>query len=211
MSDARDQLSPHEQMLDAQAGCVPCKLCGGAAVVTDAGSGAGYHVRCGNSVNFRQSEGCLIDERSLSGWAYNIMDWWNRLHGEAPLAGVVALLPCPFCGSADAVLVPQTSMVECIDCGAIGPGVEGDDGAMLWNTRPASPPSSGHGLADPVAWEQEVGSVADTIASQVREFREGMRSAILRDLGADQKRYNEHSPTHRAFGFCIDIAAKAEV
>lgn len=69
----------------------------------------------------------------------------------------------------------------------------------------------GHGLADPVSWEPEVGSVAEAVASQVRESREGMRSAILRDLGADQKRYNEDSPTHRAFGFCIDIAAKAEV
>ncbi len=89
-------------------------------------------------------------------------------------AGEIALLPCPFCGSAGAVLVPQTSMVECVDCGAIGPGVEGDDGAMLWNTRAARVPIApqdgpcflcagkcrGHDLADPVAWEPEVGSVA---------------------------------------------------
>jgi hypothetical protein len=82
MTDARDQLSYHEQMLDAQAGCVPCKLCGGAAVISDAGCGAGYHIRCGNSLQFRESRGCMITDRRLGGWAYNVMDWWNRLHAQ---------------------------------------------------------------------------------------------------------------------------------
>lgn len=80
--EARNRLSHHEQMLDAQAGCVPCKLCGGKAVVTDAGTGAGYYVRCENSTNFRDYKGCMIDERRLSGWAYNVMEWWNRLHAQ---------------------------------------------------------------------------------------------------------------------------------
>lgn len=73
-------LSDREQMLDAQAGCVPCKLFGGQAIISDAGRGAGYYIRCENSVRFRDYTGCLIDERRLGGWAYNVRNWWNRLH-----------------------------------------------------------------------------------------------------------------------------------
>lgn len=76
----RDALDYHEQMLDAQTGCVPCKLCGGKAVITDAGTGAGYYIQCGNSLSFRDHKGCMLDGRRLGGWAYNVMDWWNRLH-----------------------------------------------------------------------------------------------------------------------------------
>lgn len=76
----RDALSYHEQMLEAQAGCVPCKLCGGKAVITDAGAGAGYYIRCDNSLSFRDHKGCMLDERRSGGWAYNVMEWWNRLH-----------------------------------------------------------------------------------------------------------------------------------
>ena len=77
---ARRALSDHEQMLDAQSQCVPCKLCGGEAVISDAGRGAGYYIACKNAYTFRPSSGCLITERRLGGWAYNVMDWWNRLH-----------------------------------------------------------------------------------------------------------------------------------
>jgi hypothetical protein len=84
MSGARDKLSHHEQMLDAQQGCAPCVLCGGRAVITDAGPGAGYYICCDGSTNFRSSSGCLINERRLGGWAYNVMDWWNRLHTRGP-------------------------------------------------------------------------------------------------------------------------------
>ena len=38
-----------------------------------------------------------------------------------------------------------------------------------------------------------------------------LRTAIVRDLIDERKRYNEDSPTWRAFGFCIDIAEKAEL
>jgi hypothetical protein len=86
----RKRLSHHEQMLDAQAGCVPCKLCGGNAVISDAGIGAGYYVQCSNSFNFRDSTGCLINNRRLGGWAYNVMDWWNRLHATPPASASVA-------------------------------------------------------------------------------------------------------------------------
>lgn len=79
----RSALSHHDQMLDAQAGCLPCKLCGGSAVITDAGIGAGYYIECGNSLSFRDEKGCLLDGRRLGGWAYNVMDWWNRLHADA--------------------------------------------------------------------------------------------------------------------------------
>lgn len=78
-------MTHHEEMLDAQAGCVPCKLCGGCAVITDAGPGAGYYIACAGSTNWRDSTGCLISERRLGGWAYNVRDWWNRLHSvDAP-------------------------------------------------------------------------------------------------------------------------------
>lgn len=76
--DAR--LTHHEQMVDAQAGCVPCLLCGGRAVISDAGSGAGYYIECSNNRRFREDRGCLINERRLGGSAYNVRDWWNRLH-----------------------------------------------------------------------------------------------------------------------------------
>lgn len=79
----RDRLTPDEQMQDAQRGCAPCALCGGHAIINDAGSGAGYFIRCSNSQIFKASEGCLIEQRRLGGWAYNVMDWWNRLHTAA--------------------------------------------------------------------------------------------------------------------------------
>lgn len=81
--EARDRMSYHEQMLDAQKGCLPCKLCGGSAVISDAGTGAGYYIRCSNTASFRPSRGCMINDNRLGGWAYNVMDWWNRLHQPA--------------------------------------------------------------------------------------------------------------------------------
>jgi len=74
------KLSDHEQMQDAQSRCVPCKLCGGQAIISDAGEGAGYYVACSNSQSFKEANGCLISLRRLGGWAYNVMGWWNRLH-----------------------------------------------------------------------------------------------------------------------------------
>jgi len=76
----RNSMTHHEQMLDAQAGCAPCKLCGGKALVTDAGTGMGYYIGCENSGAFHAATGCMVDPQRLSGWAYNVMDWWNRLH-----------------------------------------------------------------------------------------------------------------------------------
>jgi len=87
------RLSYHEQMLDAQEKCVPCKLCGGHAVISDAGIGAGYYIRCSNSRTFRDSSGCLIDERRLGGWAYNVMAWWNRLHASDPTLRIAIPYP----------------------------------------------------------------------------------------------------------------------
>lgn len=78
----RDRLHPRKQMADAQEQCVPCRLCGGKAIITDAGPGYGYYIECGNSTSWRPSQGCLIDQRRLGGWAYNVMEWWNRLHGD---------------------------------------------------------------------------------------------------------------------------------
>lgn len=76
----RQALTEHEQMRDAERQCAPCLLCGGSAVISDAGAGAGYYVACSNSRTFRDSKGCLIGQRRLGGWAYNVMEWWNRLH-----------------------------------------------------------------------------------------------------------------------------------
>lgn len=85
MAKARHALSEHEQMADAQAQCVPCKLCGGSAVITDAGIGAGYNIRCSGSTTWRPSNGCMVSDRRLGGWAYNVMEWWNRLNSTAAL------------------------------------------------------------------------------------------------------------------------------
>jgi hypothetical protein len=98
MSDERDYaglverntLSHHEQMLDAQSQCVPCKLCGGHAVISDAGLGMGYYIRCSNHKPIRISSGCMIAQRRLGGWAYNVMDWWNRLHAATALETLAA-------------------------------------------------------------------------------------------------------------------------
>lgn len=88
----RRYLADHEQMADAQSQCVPCSLCGGKAVISDAGRGAGYYIRCENGSTFSPKDRCLITDRRLSGWAYNVMEWWNRLHlsteSTARLAGV---------------------------------------------------------------------------------------------------------------------------
>lgn len=87
----RRTLHHHEQMADAQSQCIPCKLCGGSAVISDAGTGAGYYIACSNSRTHRSSEGCLLSERRLSGWAYNVMDWWNRLHRPEAADRIAAL------------------------------------------------------------------------------------------------------------------------
>lgn len=71
-----------EQMADAQHQCVPCKLCGGKAVIYDAGVGAGYYIRCENHGAFRAAMRCLVGDNRLGGWAYNVAAWWNRLHAE---------------------------------------------------------------------------------------------------------------------------------
>lgn len=89
--EQRHNLSHHEQVDDAQSQCVPCKLCGGKAVITDAGTGAGYYIACENGSTFKASKGCLLDSRRLGGWAYNVMDWWNRLHGTTDAARIAAL------------------------------------------------------------------------------------------------------------------------
>lgn len=86
-ADRRHAMRHHEQMLDAEKMCVPCKLCGGDAKISDAGTGAGYYIECSNSTNWRDSTGCLISERRLGGWAYNVMEWWNRLHAATPANG----------------------------------------------------------------------------------------------------------------------------
>lgn len=88
----RNALSDHEAMIDAQGLCVPCKLCGGSAEITDAGTGAGYYIRCENAQMFRPSKGCIISDQRLGGWAYNVMEWWNCLHGE-PLSAGEAVQP----------------------------------------------------------------------------------------------------------------------
>lgn len=92
--DPRKRLTCQEQMLDAQEGCVPCKLCGGDAVIYDAGIGAGYYIRCSGTKSFRSSEGCLIGDNRLGGWAYNVRDWWNRLHATRDTDGTATAAAC---------------------------------------------------------------------------------------------------------------------
>jgi hypothetical protein len=71
-----------QDRIDAQSKCVRCKLCGGAAKITDAGAGWGYYIACENASGWKVS--CLCGEVRKSGNAYNVQKLWNRLHGEKP-------------------------------------------------------------------------------------------------------------------------------
>lgn len=116
----RDAMRHHEQMLDAEKLCVPCKLCGGAAKISDAGAGAGYYIKCSGTTNWRASTGCMIDMRRLGGWAYNVMDWWNRLHAATPANGeqverdAIALLREIVAGDGAFFSAPYTIKAEAI-------------------------------------------------------------------------------------------------
>lgn len=81
----RRALSNDEAMRDAETICAPCKLCGGKAEISDAGVGWGYYIRCENARTRHPAKGCMIEEQRLSGWAYNVADWWNRLHASQPV------------------------------------------------------------------------------------------------------------------------------
>lgn len=82
----RNSLTHDEQMHDAASQCIPCKLCGGKAIITDAGPGYGYNIECENATRFTRQT-CLQSGTRISGWAYNVSDMWNRLNaikeGEA--------------------------------------------------------------------------------------------------------------------------------
>ena len=70
----RRALRDFEAMADAQSLCLPCKLCGGSAVIEDAGIGWGYYIRCSNATQSKRSTGCLVHQQRLGGWAYNVME-----------------------------------------------------------------------------------------------------------------------------------------
>lgn len=88
-------MTHEEERIDAQAKCVPCKLCGGAAKITDAGSGWGYFIACENASVKREriQQGCMVGETRISGHAYNVMKLWNRLHGPSPETRTVGISP----------------------------------------------------------------------------------------------------------------------
>ena len=71
--------SHHDQMLDAMTQCAPCRLCGGKAIIGDAGPGHGYYIECSGAERFRKPT-CLQGGTRVSGWAYNVSDLWNRLN-----------------------------------------------------------------------------------------------------------------------------------
>lgn len=54
-------------------------------------------------------------------------------------------------------------------------------------------------------------SAASPKATATASVREGeaMRNAIIAAIASDRRRFNEHSPTWNAYGFCIDIAEHA--
>jgi hypothetical protein len=144
----------HEQMAHAQSGCVPCKLCGGKAIITDAGIGAGYYIKCENSGRFRASKGCMLDEVRLGGWAYNVRDWWNRLHSASdrltapdPKALVKRLRECPFCGGAAEVNESRGAFK--VACATEECAVE--VGAWLMGNNARTPPSPPGTAARPTA------------------------------------------------------------
>jgi hypothetical protein len=122
----RDTMSFHEQMLDAQSQCVPCKLCGGKAVISDAGIGAGYYIRCENARSFRKSGGCMIKENRLGGWAYNVMDAWNRLHA-------VAAPPAMDREAVDDIIVRIRKQADCLENYAESHGFSGKAPASVFH------------------------------------------------------------------------------
>lgn len=79
----RNTLTYGQQMAEAQASCAPCKLCGGKAVISDAGPGYGYNINCENWMQ-RKNE-CFQGGTRISGWAYNVADRWNELNAIAAL------------------------------------------------------------------------------------------------------------------------------
>ena len=83
--------SHHDQMLDAMAQCVPCRLCGGKAIIGDAGPGHGYYIECSGAERFRNPT-CLQGGTRISGWAYNVSDLWNKLNAAPALADRVEAL-----------------------------------------------------------------------------------------------------------------------
>lgn len=74
----RNTLTYDEQMCEAEASCIPCKLCGGKAKIQDAGPGWGYYIGCEN-YGQRKNE-CFQQGSRISGWAYNVADRWNELN-----------------------------------------------------------------------------------------------------------------------------------
>lgn len=89
----RKAINSHdEQMLDAQSQCVPCKLCGGKAVISDAGPGYGYNINCENA-GWMGKPKCLQSGARISGWAYNVSDRWNSLNATQPDPATLAALP----------------------------------------------------------------------------------------------------------------------
>ncbi|EQB06245.1 hypothetical protein [Sphingobium baderi] len=186
LTAARHNMPVFKQMLDAQDGCVPCKLCGGKAIITDAGIGAGYYIRCSNHVNFRASRGCMIDGCRLGGWAYNVMDWWNRLHSPTPSSADNALreavepwadfhgelpdydhpLRCVFeSGIQYAVgLLAETLCVEDYEVCDGTEEFDGDLGGTLFNIVLAAMPVDEHG--DPLHPEQVRAALASSPAAE---------------------------------------------
>lgn len=74
----RNTLTYDQQMREAEASCVPCKLCGGKAIITDAGPGYGYNINCEHWM--QRSNECFQGGTRISGWAYNVADRWNELN-----------------------------------------------------------------------------------------------------------------------------------
>lgn len=81
--DPRHKLSLSAQLEDAQKSCCPCRLCGGAAVIKDAGPGFGYFIYCENSYA-TSNPYCLQAGVTIRAWAYACSELWNKLN--APVA-----------------------------------------------------------------------------------------------------------------------------
>ena len=86
----RNALSNAEAMEDAQILCVPCRLCGGSAKITDAGTGWGYYITCENAE--KRVPQCIIGEIRKSGWAYNVMELWNLFQTPMPVSKYLNLV-----------------------------------------------------------------------------------------------------------------------
>jgi Lar family restriction alleviation protein len=112
----------------------PCPFCGGKITGYDSDFEAVFCSQCEAHIH--------CDDKALG------IEVWNARvsDGHTGIARIIEsdtglnappFAPCPFCGSAAVVKDEdgEYPYVECVGCGAIGPGKSKDDACSAWNRR----------------------------------------------------------------------------